>query len=483
MNIKKAQPHPSQGDVLEILVPEDQEGTELYDSPTPDSYDPHIIPSETAARKKREGENFKRLPKHPAGSESIDTTGGFVVDKEGLVDNFGIEPEIYYKTPGDLRGEVEQQTRAAGHVSELRQEAVRQDELRQEAVRQDELRQEAVRQDQLRQEAVRQDELRQEAVRQDELRQEAVRQDELRQEAVRQDELRQEAFRQDELRQEAVRQDELRQEAVRQDELRQEAVRQDELRQEAVRQDELRQEAVRQGELRQEAVRQGELRQEAVRQDELRQEAVRQDELRQELKQRGVGIFSSYETTEIALGDLKNTGFLMDRVSVVGRDINSHTEVTGSHISNRLVNVGNLDTNENKAEEAAKDGAIAGGTVGIFTGLLVGLGLVAIPGVGPVMLAGAAATAIASAISGGVIGAAAGSLAGGLVGLGMSEDRAKVYSERVANGDYLVMVEGSESDMALAESIFRNHHIHDWHIYDLPHKLVRTVTPSSTRYL
>jgi hypothetical protein len=423
MNIKKAQPHPSQGDVLEILVPEDQEGTELYDSPTPDSYDPHIIPSETAARKKREGENFKRLPKHPAGSESIDTTGGFVVDKEGLVDNFGIEPEIYYKTPGDLRGEVEQQTRAAGHVSELRQEAVRQDELRQEAVRQDELRQEAVRQDQLRQEAVRQDELRQEAVRQDELRQEAVRQDELRQEAVRQDELRQEAFRQDELRQEAVRQ------------------------------------------------------------DELRQEAVRQDELRQELKQRGVGIFSSYETTEIALGDLKNTGFLMDRVSVVGRDINSHTEVTGSHISNRLVNVGNLDTNENKAEEAAKDGAIAGGTVGIFTGLLVGLGLVAIPGVGPVMLAGAAATAIASAISGGVIGAAAGSLAGGLVGLGMSEDRAKVYSERVANGDYLVMVEGSESDMALAESIFRNHHIHDWHIYDLPHKLVRTVTPSSTRYL
>ncbi len=75
---------------------------EQYDRHTPDSYDPHIIPAETAARKEREGENFKRLPNHPPGSESLDTTAGFTVDKEGLVDNFGIEPEIYYETPGDI---------------------------------------------------------------------------------------------------------------------------------------------------------------------------------------------------------------------------------------------------------------------------------------------------------------------------------------------------------------------------------------------
>jgi hypothetical protein len=80
-----------------------QEGTELYDSPTPDSYDEHIIPAETAARKEREGDDFKHLDKHPAGSESIDTTTGFTVDKEGLVDNFAIEPEMYYETPGDLQ--------------------------------------------------------------------------------------------------------------------------------------------------------------------------------------------------------------------------------------------------------------------------------------------------------------------------------------------------------------------------------------------
>ncbi|WP_309737960.1 hypothetical protein [Chamaesiphon sp. OTE_20_metabat_361] len=76
-----------------------------YDSPTPDSYDPNIIPAETAARMEREGENFKRLPQHPPGSESLDTTAGFTVDKEGLVDNFGIEPEMYYETPGDAKTE------------------------------------------------------------------------------------------------------------------------------------------------------------------------------------------------------------------------------------------------------------------------------------------------------------------------------------------------------------------------------------------
>jgi hypothetical protein len=104
MTIHKSANSP-QDNVVEIETPVQQEGTERYDSPTPDSYDPHIIPAETAARKEREGENFKRLPKHPPGSESLDTTAGFTVDKEGLVDNFGIEPEMYYETPGDAETE------------------------------------------------------------------------------------------------------------------------------------------------------------------------------------------------------------------------------------------------------------------------------------------------------------------------------------------------------------------------------------------
>jgi uncharacterized membrane protein len=83
------------------------------------------------------------------------------------------------------------------------------------------------------------------------------------------------------------------------------------------------------------------------------------------------------------------------------------------------------------------------------------------------MLAGATATAIASTISGTAIGAAAGSLAGGLTEVGFPADRAQLYSDQVSEGHYLVMVEGTTTDIATVESIFSNHQIHEWHVYDL----------------
>ncbi len=188
-------------------------------------------------------------------------------------------------------------------------------------------------------------------------------------------------------------------------------------------------------------------------------------------KQRAVGTFADYQTTETALRELKATGFMMDRVSVAGADLDRHPDLAGA----RLAEGGTTDANdrdraynEHEAAEDAKKGAVAGGTVGGLTGLLVGIGALAIPGVGPVMLAGAAATAIATAISGSAIGAAAGSLAGGLVGLNVPEDRANAYGDRVSRGEYLVIVEGSTTDIATAQSVFSKHQIHDWYIYDLP---------------
>jgi hypothetical protein len=198
--------------------------------------------------------------------------------------------------------------------------------------------------------------------------------------------------------------------------------------------------------------------------------------------QRAIGTFSSHETTEIALHELKDNGFLMERVSVVGSNIYHYPEFTGARTSDRLVDIDNLDTNKNKAEDTAKDGAIAGGAIGGLAGLLVGLGILAIPGVGPVMLAGATATAIATAISGGVIGVTAGSLAGGLVGLGIPADRAKVYDDHVSRGDYLVMVDGSEADITLAESIFKKHGIHEWYVYDLSKESVQKSKPIPTHH-
>lgn len=70
-----------------------------------DTYDRGIIPAETAARKEREKENYKHLPEE---EKDLDTTGGYTVDKEGLLNNYAVEPEMYVNEPGDLRQEEEE---------------------------------------------------------------------------------------------------------------------------------------------------------------------------------------------------------------------------------------------------------------------------------------------------------------------------------------------------------------------------------------
>ena len=183
-------------------------------------------------------------------------------------------------------------------------------------------------------------------------------------------------------------------------------------------------------------------------------------------QKRAVGTFSSYQDAEVAVRELRDSGFPMDRVSVVGRDTDRANELTdigtGDHLGDRSKQV----AHDTQADEGARKGAVAGGTLGGLTGLLVGLGALAIPGIGPVMLGGALATALATTISGGAIGAAAGGLVGALVGLGIPEDRARVYNDRVSRGDYLVIVDGSEEEVRRAESILSHRGIQEWGIYD-----------------
>ena len=193
-------------------------------------------------------------------------------------------------------------------------------------------------------------------------------------------------------------------------------------------------------------------------------------------QKRAIGVFPDRQDAEQALHELRDSGFPMNRVSVVARDADRNDEIAGADVSKRV---------GNKADEGAVAGALTGGTVGGITGLLVGLGALAIPGIGPVMLAGATATAIATTLSGGAIGAAAGSLAGALIGLGIPEERAKVYNERVAQGEYLVIVDGTDDEISRAEAILNRRGIQEFGIYDGPNVVtaptdVATVTPEDT---
>ncbi|MGC9504069.1 hypothetical protein [Baaleninema sp.] len=81
--------------------------------PTPNAenlhYDREIVPSETEERLEREGENFQKTPEPAKSPEEghIDTTTGYTVDREGLANNYAIEPEMYYEVPGDRREKQE----------------------------------------------------------------------------------------------------------------------------------------------------------------------------------------------------------------------------------------------------------------------------------------------------------------------------------------------------------------------------------------
>lgn len=180
-------------------------------------------------------------------------------------------------------------------------------------------------------------------------------------------------------------------------------------------------------------------------------------------QRRAVGVFPSRQAAEHALHELRDSGFAMDRVSVIARDADRHDNIAGADVRDRA---------DNKADDGAKVGAISGGALGGLTGLLVGLGTLAIPGIGPILLAGAGATALATTVAGGAIGAVAGGLVGALVGLGIPEDRAKVYSDRVARGDYLVMLDGTDAEIARAESILHQRGVEDYGVYDAPDRAV-----------
>jgi len=104
-----------------------------------------------------------------------------------------------------------------------------------------------------------------------------------------------------------------------------------------------------------------------------------------------------------------------------------------------------------KAPEGAATGAGTGGVLGGALGWLVGIGALAIPGLGPFVAAGP----IMAALSGAAAGAALGGLSGALIGMGIPEYEAKRYEGKVKDGNMLISVHTEDStEQARAKDIF-----------------------------
>ena len=146
-------------------------------------------------------------------------------------------------------------------------------------------------------------------------------------------------------------------------------------------------------------------------------------------------IFDTYEHATQAVTELEGHGIPHSDISIVANNQS-----------------GSIPTNETATGEAgtgAGTGATLGTVLGGGAGLLAGLGMLAIPGVGPVVAAG---WLIATAVGAGV-GAGAGGLLGSLVGAGVSEDDAHVYAEGVRRGGTLVTARVDEGQRAAVEGV------------------------------
>jgi hypothetical protein len=146
-----------------------------------------------------------------------------------------------------------------------------------------------------------------------------------------------------------------------------------------------------------------------------------------------IGVFDDFDAAQGAVEQLGAAGFPVDRISIIGKDLQSETRITG------YITLGDI----------AGPSAATGAWVGGLLGLLAGSAFLFIPGAGPLIVLGP--------LAGAAIGAGQGVLVGGAVGavLGQFVSRKHLpkYEELVRAGKYLLVVYGTEEDMAQAHTV------------------------------
>jgi hypothetical protein len=142
------------------------------------------------------------------------------------------------------------------------------------------------------------------------------------------------------------------------------------------------------------------------------------------------GLFDNRAHLEDGLTRIRGNGFRAEDISVL----------LPENISNKDLGI----EKATKAPEGATTGGATGAVAGGVLGWLVGIGALAIPGVGPFIAAGP----LMAALAGMGAGAALGGISGGLIGMGMPEYEAQRYEGRVKQGGILVSIHCDNSEWA-----------------------------------
>jgi hypothetical protein len=160
--------------------------------------------------------------------------------------------------------------------------------------------------------------------------------------------------------------------------------------------------------------------------------------------------FDNYSDATNAVRDLEAIGIPHDDISIVSSEKNRGSG-DGNHLSDATSNA-DLDKDGDVSR-----GASTGAAIGGVGGLLAGLGLIAIPGLGPIVAAGWLISTVAGAGIGAAGGAATGGIVGALKSAGHSEEDANVYAESVRRGGTLVSVRVPDGQASQAEAVLSRH--------------------------
>ena len=174
-------------------------------------------------------------------------------------------------------------------------------------------------------------------------------------------------------------------------------------------------------------------------------------------KKRAFGLFSSREETEQALNELKASGFAMDKVSIIAKQADENDRLSGAKMS---ASVGDRDV---ESATGVVGDAVSGATWGT---ILVGLTSLALPGIGPILAAGSLGVALLTGVAGTAMTTAnIGGLVKALTDLGIDESQARTYSDRLIQGYYLAIVDGTDEEINRAGEIFSHQGIQNWGIF------------------
>jgi uncharacterized membrane protein len=152
-----------------------------------------------------------------------------------------------------------------------------------------------------------------------------------------------------------------------------------------------------------------------------------------------VAIYDTHEQAEQAVKELQQAGVDMKSLSIAAKDTHTDEHVVGYY------NAGD------RMKYWGKVGAFWGG----FWGLLFGSAMFAIPGIGPILVAGPLVAWIVAGLEGAVVVGGVSALGAALVSIGIPKDSVVKYETAVKTDQYLLLVHGTSDAVATAKNIIQ----------------------------